>query len=110
MSDDFDLEDVSEDQPVSAVRRIKNLGKFIELLNRSWETDVALGVNVPASKVKHVDSRLRQAAGELGIGVAIAHRDPSEDGSVRVVFQAKEKRQYKPRKPKTAATGGKAKK
>lgn len=106
---DFELPEAEEEAPVSQVRKTASLGKYINTVQRSWETDTALGVTVPAALAKKVESKFRAAAAELGMGIAIAHR-PDSEGAVRVVIQAKEKRAYTPRKPGGTRKGKSTKK
>jgi hypothetical protein len=101
---------VTEERPVSEIRKEKNLGPYQQIVQQSWETDTARGVSVPEAQASKVESKFRQAASALGMGIAIARR-PEGDGNVRVVIQAKEKRAYTGRKAGgSRKTGGKTKK
>ena len=71
----------------------------------SWEKGRMLALQVPADAEREVIKRLRHAAQKAGLGLAVGNvrPDPTNGELVRVPFQAKVRKQYKPRAGKTSA-------
>lgn len=71
----------------------------------SWEKGRMLALQVPADAEREVIKRLRHAAQKAGLGLSVGNvrPDPTNKDLVRVPFQAKVRKQYKPRADKTEA-------
>lgn len=72
----------------------------------SWERQRMITLQVPAEAERETVKRLRHAAAKAGLGLALGNvrPDPSNPANVvRVPFQARVRKQYKPRQGKTEA-------
>jgi uncharacterized membrane protein len=71
----------------------------------SWEKGRMLALQVPAEAEREVIKRLRHAAQKAGLGLSVGNvrPDPTNPANVRVPFQAKVRKQYKPRAGKISA-------
>jgi len=108
---------VSDEAPVSR-NGGPDLSQFFGFLNEAEQRRLSqharpgVGVTIPAGATSVFDSRIRQAANKLGIGVkvvfydhttAIGQTNKVTEGKVRAVVQTAPKKAYKPRQPKTEA-------
>lgn len=107
--------------PKGTRNRGSNLGPnpFGDMLSKSWNERTALQIVIPASAVADAERLIRAAADTLNLGVRVVITHPTADKptpadktawkksgdatSVKVGFQAKEKRAYKGRAKKATA-------
>lgn len=104
------IADVADEAPVT--RSGVDLTQFRDILSRSWnkreasDPNPAIGLTVPADGRQLVDTRFRQAAGELGIGCTITVVEAGTErgnqyglttGQVRMIVEARPKKKMPPR-------------
>lgn len=109
------FEDVREEAPVGRAGG-PDLAPFVGFVNSAEQRRLqnhprpGVGVTIPAGAKSVFDSRCRQAAGPMGIGVKVVFHDHTTpvgrenkltEGKLRAIVQTMPKKAYKPRK-KTA--------
>ena len=91
-------------------RKVQN-NPFIAPVQESYNSGTGRAVEVPNEQCKAVEYLIRQAAEDLGLGVRVvfsldkeSREKAPKNKKVRVSFQGQEKRQYSPRKRRSADT------
>jgi len=115
------ISDVADEAPI--VRQNVDLTQFLAILNSSYEGFKATGkatpkgITVPAQASQLVETRFRQAAKEIGCGLTIDvydHLHPRgreraiQPGQVRIVVEARAKKNTGPRPKANAESTPKA--
>lgn len=76
---------------------------FVEWVKASKDGQTAKTITVPNAAVDQTKNLLRAAGTRLGLGVTVDTVASKRAGHTEVKFQAKDRRKYNGRKPKTAA-------